>query len=111
MAHVLAEGGDLPGSVAALQASLRAHPERQRQGRLHANAVLAKRQFALGHLDAGCATWSAFLDDYLTLSTARGDEHFATLRGQLRAHSRVRAVRQLAGRAREVAALKGSTVR
>ncbi|WP_308283940.1 hypothetical protein [Streptomyces buecherae] len=111
VAHVLAEGGDLPGSVAALQASLRAQPERQRQGRLHAHAVLAKRQFALGHLDAGCATWSAFLDDYQALSTARGDEHFATLRGYLRAHSRVRAVRQLAGRAREVAALKGSTVR
>ncbi|MFT2014743.1 hypothetical protein ACMA1D_02670 [Streptomyces sp. 796.1] len=111
VAHVRAESGDLAGSVAALQASLRAQPAQQRQGRLHANAVLAERQFALGHLDAGCATWSAFLDDYLLLSTARGDEHFASLRRQLRVHSRVRAVRQLAERARTVAALKGPTVR
>ncbi|MBB5933546.1 hypothetical protein FHS42_000564 [Streptomyces zagrosensis] len=111
VAHVRAEFGDLPGSIAALQASLRAQPEQQRQGRLHAHAMLAERQFALGHLDAGCATWSAFLDDYLVLSTARGDEHFASLRHHLLAHSRVRAVRHLAGRAREVAALKGLTVR
>ncbi|NLU76189.1 hypothetical protein HCC61_26700 [Streptomyces sp. HNM0575] len=107
VAHVLYELNDLAGSIAAMQESLRLQPKQQRQGRVHSNAVLAQRQFELGHLDAACATWNAFLDDYVQLRTSRGDEHFDTMRRRVRPYGRVRAVRELTQRAREVAVLKG----
>ncbi len=56
------------------------HVPTERQGRLHANAVLAQRQYEYGHLEEACSTWGRFLDDYEVLSTARGDEHFDKLR-------------------------------
>ncbi|MGK5450871.1 hypothetical protein [Streptomyces radiopugnans] len=110
VAHVLYETRDLPGSIAALKASLRAKPEQERQGRLHANAVLAQRQFEYGHVEEACATWHTFLDDYAMLSTARGDEHFETMRRRIASRRRLRAVRELDERARQLAAVKGQNV-
>ncbi|MFI1398349.1 hypothetical protein [Streptomyces sp. NPDC020681] len=107
VAHVLYETKDLPGSVAAMKASLRAQPKNERQGRVHSNAVMAQRQFELGHLEEACSTWGAFLDDYVLLSTARGDEHFGTMRKRIAPYRKVRAVRDLDERARQVSALKG----
>ncbi|MCM2388991.1 hypothetical protein [Streptomyces albipurpureus] len=107
IAHVLYEMKDLPGSIAALKESLRAQPRQQRQGRVHANAVLAQRQFELGHLEEACGTWGAFLDDYTKLSTARGDDHFRTMRRRIAPYRQVRAVRELDSRARQVAEVKG----
>lgn len=107
VSHVLYEFRDLPGSIAAMRECLRVQPRQERQGRVHSNALLAQRQFELGHVDAACATWGAFLDDYAQLSTSRGDEHFATMRRRVRPYGKVRAVRELTARAREVAALKG----
>ncbi|GAA2959606.1 MULTISPECIES: hypothetical protein [Streptomyces] len=104
--HVLYETKDLPGSIAALKTSIRTQPKQERQGRLHANAVLAQRQYELGHIEEACSSWNGFLDDYAGLSTARGDEHFETMRKRLGPHRKVRAVRELGERAREVAALK-----
>ena len=109
VAHVLYEFRDLAGSVAAMKESLRMQPKQERQGRVHSNAVLAQRQFELGHVDAACVTWTAFLDDYAQLSTSRGDEHFDTMRRRVGPHGKVRAVRELRSRAREVAALKGQS--
>lgn len=108
VAHVLYEFKDLAGSIAALQESLRLQPQQERQGRVHANAVLAQRQFELGHVDAACSTWGAFLDDYVQLSTSRGDEHFDTMRRRLRPYAKARAVRDLTARSREIAARKGT---
>ena len=107
VSHVLYEFRDLAGSIAAMQESLRVQPRQERQGRVHSNALLAQRQFELGHVDAACDTWGAFLDDYVQLSTSRGDEHFDTMRRRIRSYGKVRAVRELTARSREVAALKG----
>jgi hypothetical protein len=107
VAHVLYEFRDLEGSIAAMRESLRLQPKQERQGRVHSNAVLAQRQFELGHVDAACATWGKFLDDYAQLSTSRGDEHFATMRRRMRPYGKVRAVRELTDQARSVAVLKG----
>jgi hypothetical protein len=68
VAHVLYEFRDLEGSVAAMRESLPLQPKQERQGRVHSNAILAPRQFELGRMDAACATWSAFLDDYARLA-------------------------------------------
>ncbi|GAA2715203.1 MULTISPECIES: hypothetical protein [Streptomyces] len=106
VAHVLYEFRDLEGSIRAMQECLKVQPRQERQGRLHANALLAQRQFELGHVDAACATWHVFLDDYVQLSTARGDEHFATMRRRIQPYAKVRTVRELGERAREVARAK-----
>lgn len=72
--------------------------------------MLAQRQFEYGHVEEACATWHTFLDDYAMLSTARGDEHFETMRRRTASRRRLRAVRQLDERARQVAAVKGQNV-
>jgi hypothetical protein len=107
VAHVLYEMRDLPGSITAMKESLKAQPRQERQGRVHSHAVLAQRQFEYGHLEEACSTWGAFLDDYMMLSTARGDEHFATMRKRIAPYRKARAVRELDERARRVAVLKG----
>ncbi|GCD45076.1 hypothetical protein [Streptomyces paromomycinus] len=106
VSHVLYEFKDLPGSIKALNSSLKAQPRQERQGRVHSHALLAQRQFELGHLDAACATWHRFLDDYTEISSARGDAHFATLRTRIRPHHRAKAVRALSERVRHVATVK-----
>ncbi|WNI23851.1 hypothetical protein [Streptomyces sp. ITFR-16] len=106
VAHVLYETRDLAGSIAALKTSVRVQPKQERQGRLHANGVMAQRQYELGHIEEACGTWNTFLDDYVGLSTARGDEHFETMRKRIAPYRKVRAVRELDERARQVATLK-----
>lgn len=108
VSHVLAELGDLPGSIKAMQRSNRARPAAERQGRVHANGILATRQWQLGHIEAACATWDTFLNDYTALSTARGDEHFATLRTHVKAQPGTRAVRQLGERVQAIATQKAA---
>ncbi|MEU7024801.1 hypothetical protein ABZ990_29790 [Streptomyces sp. NPDC046203] len=108
VAHVLYELGDLPGSITALQRSNRVRSAHERQGRVHAHGVLAARQWERGHVEAACLTWDRFLDDYTALSTARGDEHFAVLRGHVAAQPRSRVVRSLGERARVVAEQKSA---
>ncbi|GAB1337628.1 hypothetical protein ACE1SV_42180 [Streptomyces sp. E-15] len=107
VSSVLYALGDLPGSIKAMQQSNRDRPAHERQGRVHANGVLASRQWELGHVDAACATWELFLNDYTALSTSRGDEHFDTLKKHV-ATRRSRTVRQLGERVREVARQKAA---
>jgi tetratricopeptide (TPR) repeat protein len=106
VSHVLMEEGDLQGSIKALQQSIRFQPAQERQGRVHAYAVLAQRQLSYGHVDAACESWARFLDEYEHVSSVRGDDHFATMRKALAPYARTRAVRELSGRVREVAAAK-----
>ncbi|MFI0090751.1 hypothetical protein [Streptomyces bobili] len=103
-----------PGPPAA------ARPERfgQVQGPGTAAAVPLRRQpppqplvhiwrFGTHHaLDASCESWGRFLDEYEHVSSVRGDDHFATMRTDLAPYTKTRAVRELAGRAREVAVAK-----
>ncbi|MEV6673247.1 hypothetical protein [Streptomyces sp. NPDC051162] len=106
VSHVLYEGKDLPGSIKALQRALKAQPANERQGRVHFYAVLAQRQLECGHLEAACDSWAHFLDDYEHVSSARGDEHFDTMRLRLKTFKTARAVRNLSPRIAEVALLK-----
>ncbi|MER7997984.1 hypothetical protein [Streptomyces sp. NPDC095613] len=107
MSHVLYEFKDLPGSITALQQSLKTQAKNERQGRVHFLAVLAQRQLELGHLEAACVSWWQFLDDYEHVSSARGDEHFETMRRRLKPYVKTWAVRKLRPKIDEVAALKG----
>ncbi|MFJ5926459.1 hypothetical protein ACIQF6_28040 [Kitasatospora sp. NPDC092948] len=108
VSHVLAALSDLPGSIKALQQSNRFRAATERQGRVHAQGLLATRQWQHGHIEAAAATWSRFLDDYETLSTARGDEHFGTLRRHIAARPDVQVVHQLTERVRKVAKAKAA---
>lgn len=105
---MLNEERDLAGSIRVLQQSIRHQPAQERQGRAHAYAVLARRQVALGHLDAACHSWGRFLDEYEHVSSARADDHFGTLRAAVRQHAKSRPVEELAERAREIGALKAA---
>ncbi|MFE5897681.1 hypothetical protein ACFQ67_09700 [Streptomyces sp. NPDC056488] len=107
VSHVHYESRDLAGSIRALKTSIRVMSPTERQGRLHANAVLAQRQYEYGHLEQACATWGRFLDDYEVLSTARGDEHFDKLR-VLTMPRTSPVVRDLRDRIRTVAELKAA---
>ncbi|MFF0592159.1 hypothetical protein [Streptomyces antibioticus] len=106
VSHVLMEEGDYDGSIRALKNSIRLQPAQERQGRVHAYAVLAQRQLRHGHLDAACQSWGRFLDEYEHVSSVRGDDHFTTMRKDLTPYARSRSVRDLAGRVREVSASK-----
>lgn len=106
VSHVLYELRDLKGSIKAMEDSLKAQPPQERQGRVHSHALLAQRQFELGHLDAACETWHRFLDDYAELSTSRGDQHFDTMKRQIRPYRTSHSVRRLAERVHEVDTLK-----
>ncbi|MFJ9694742.1 hypothetical protein [Kitasatospora sp. NPDC101183] len=108
VSHVLYELGDLPGAIKELQLSNRTRPTNEKQGRVHGNGLLARRQMEHGHVEAACVTWDVFLDDYLTISSVRGDEHFQALDRSLPAHASSRTVRQLQQRAREVAHRKAA---
>ncbi|MFI9354482.1 hypothetical protein ACWGLP_08300 [Streptomyces lydicus] len=108
VAHVLWELGDRDGSVKALRRSNRHRPEGERQGRLHATGLLATRLMEMRHVEEACREWDRFLDDYTGISSARGDEHFTTLRNGLRPYRRLPAARALTERARSVARLKAA---
>lgn len=106
VSHVLVEEGDLPGSIKAMQQSIKVQPAQERQGRVHAYAVLAQRQLRYGYVEAACDSWARFMDEYEHVSSVRGDDHFVTMRTDLAPYARTRAVRELSGRVREVAAAK-----
>ncbi|MFR9725836.1 hypothetical protein ACL02R_21080 [Streptomyces sp. MS19] len=103
---VLYETGDLAGSVDALRQSIRVQPQQERQSRMHAYAVLGRREWELGHLDAACDSWGHFLDGYRHVHTARGDAHLAAIRRRVRPHQRTRSVRTLLAKAHEVTTQK-----
>lgn len=108
VSSVLYALGDVPGSIAAMQESNRARPPVEKQGRAHANGLLAARQLQVGHLEASCDTWGRFLDDYERLSSARADDHFHTMRRGLRPHLKNRHARAVEERARELARRKAA---
>lgn len=108
VSSVLYALGDVPGSIEAMKASNRARPPMEKQGNAHANGLLAQRQLEVGHLEAACETWGAFLDDYAALSSARADEHFTIMRRRIRPYLSNPRARELNERARELARLKAA---
>ncbi|MFM9447515.1 hypothetical protein [Streptomyces acidiscabies] len=108
VSSVLYALGDVHGSIDAMKASNRARPSMEKQGNAHANGLLAQRQFEVGHLEAACATWEVFLDDYAALSSARADEHFEIMRRRIRPHLGNARAHELDERARELARQKSA---
>lgn len=102
VSSVLYALGDVPGSVKAMKDSNRMRPPVERQGRAHANGLLAQRQLEVGHLEASCVTWGEFLDDYAHLSSARADEHFGVLRQRMRPYLKNPRARELYNRASDL---------
>ncbi|MFB6755458.1 hypothetical protein ACFCX6_31600 [Streptomyces sp. NPDC056353] len=107
-AHVRWHLGDQAGSIASLRRSNAARSPLERQGRLHCLGVIAERQLRMRHVEAAVTTWGTFLDEHMTISSARGDQHLKTMRKALPAYRSVPGVRDLEERARHVAALKAS---
>ncbi|MFE0257272.1 hypothetical protein [Streptomyces sp. NPDC059010] len=107
-AHVRWHLGDREESIKALRRSNAARSPLERQGRLHCLGVIAERQFRMRHVEAACQTWTAFLDEHMAISSARGDEHLKTIIKALPAYRSVRGVAELEERARHVAALKAA---
>ncbi|MFF9040986.1 hypothetical protein ACF090_36615 [Streptomyces sp. NPDC014892] len=98
--------GDKDGSIASLRRSNTARSPLERQGHLHCLGVTAERQFRMRHIEAACQTWGTFLDQHVTISSVRGDEHLKTMLKALPAYRRLAGVRELEERARHIAALK-----
>ncbi|MDT9685819.1 hypothetical protein RND61_27690 [Streptomyces sp. TRM76323] len=107
-AHVRWCLGDGEGSVRSLYRSNAARAQEEREGRLHCLGVIAERQFRMRHVEAACATWHTFLDEHLTLSSARGDAHLTTLLRSLPPYRTLPTARDLEERARHIAALKAA---
>jgi hypothetical protein len=107
-AHVRWHLGDQAGSIASLRRSNQARHPLERQGHLHCLGVIAERQFRMRHIEAACQTWNAFLDEHVTLSSARGDNHLKTMLKMLSTCRRVAGVQELEARAQHVASLKAA---
>jgi tetratricopeptide (TPR) repeat protein len=103
ISQVRYELGDTQGAVEALQQSDRLLYDVYRRTRVRQRTYLAERQFAIGHLEAACATWHQALDDYPMVQSGRADDRIRTMFGLLRPHLKNATARDLYGRARTVA--------
>lgn len=100
ISHVRFELGDIEGSVEALQRADRLRADVYRGTRVRKRGLLAERQFAIGHLEAACATWNMALDDYPLISSGRADQCVVTMFRLIRPHLRNSTARDLYERAR-----------
>ncbi|MFI0977427.1 hypothetical protein ACH4SP_10405 [Streptomyces sp. NPDC021093] len=87
-----------------LESSLRGRPPEENRARSISLATLAEAQLNEGHLDRACRTWSAFLDLYGDVSSARVHDHLRVLISRLRPHAAHRLVPNVLDRARSLAA-------
>ena len=96
------ELGDVLGAVEAMQQSDRLRYDIYRRTRVKERAILAERQFAVGHLEAACATWNRALDDYPLIQSGRADQRMLNMRQLVKPHLKNHAARSLYERARLV---------
>ncbi|MFD9637484.1 hypothetical protein ACFWX8_43755, partial [Streptomyces violascens] len=101
-AAVATELGDRHRAAQALAISLRHRPPTESRSRLISLADLAEAQLSLGHLDRACLTWSAFLDLYPTVSSARLHQRLRSLHALLRPHRAYRPAMLVTERAEHV---------
>lgn len=97
------ELGDVRGAVEAMQQSDRLRHSVYRRTRMHQRGLLAERQFAIGHLEAACATWHSALDDFPLVQSGRADQRVTEMFRLVRPHTRNATARDLYERARIVA--------
>jgi hypothetical protein len=91
-AAVRAKLGDRTGAIQALTVSIRHRPPEERRSRALTLARLAELQLDHGELEAACATWQRFLQDYPYLRSRRLDRAFRSMCARLRPHSNNSAV-------------------
>ncbi|MFI0716723.1 tetratricopeptide repeat protein [Streptomyces inhibens] len=96
------EFGDTRGAIEAMQQADRLRPSIYRRTRMNQRGTLAERQFAIGHLEAACATWHQALDDYPMVQSGRADDRIRTMFSRLRPHLKNTTARALYERARSV---------
>lgn len=96
------ELGDKHGAVEAMVQADRLRYSTYRRSRVRQRAMLAERQFAVGHLEAACASWHRALDDYPLVQSGRVDERMRVMVRLLRQHRKNRDARELLERARLV---------
>jgi len=98
-AAVAASAGEHGRAIAALQSSLRHRPTDERRSRAVTLARLAELQLAAGHLEAACASWHSFCDEYPRLRSARIERALDVLRSRTAAHRGNSTARALHARA------------
>ncbi|GAB2923408.1 tetratricopeptide repeat protein [Streptomyces mayteni] len=101
-AQVRYELGDAVGAVEAMQRSDRLRPQVYRRIRVRNRAILAERQFEIGHLEAACETWGKALDEYPLIQSGRTDQHMRAMFGLIRPYLKNPVARDLHERARLV---------
>jgi len=86
-------------AIEALRSSLRHRPADECRSRAVSLAELAETQLSVGHLDQACHTWSAFLELYPRLHSARADDRLRAMSARLRPYRGNRAAAALCERA------------
>lgn len=94
------ELGDVCGAVEAMQQSDRLRYSVYRRTRVKERGLLAERQFAIGHLEAACATWHTVLDDFPMVQSGRADQRITEMFRLIRPHANNSTARDLYERAR-----------
>ena len=94
------ELGDVHGAVEAMQQSDRLRYSIYRRTRVKERGLLAERQFAIGHLEAACATWHTALDDFPLVQSGRADQRITEMFRLIRPHLKNPTARSLYERAR-----------
>ncbi|WP_435135940.1 tetratricopeptide repeat protein [Actinacidiphila sp. bgisy144] len=97
------ELGDVKGAVDAMEKADKLRYSIYRRTRVNQRGLLAERQFAIGHLEAACATWHAALDDFPLVQSGRADQRVAEMIKLIRPHTKNPTARDLHERARLVA--------
>ncbi|MEC3995774.1 tetratricopeptide repeat protein [Actinacidiphila sp. DG2A-62] len=97
------ELGDMRGAVEAMQQSDKLRYSIYRRTRVKERGLLAERQFAIGHLEAACATWHTALDDFPLVQSGRADQRIAEMFRLIRPHLKNPTARHLYERARAIA--------
>ncbi|MEU5161275.1 tetratricopeptide repeat protein [Streptomyces sp. NPDC020875] len=93
---------DVKGSVESLSQSSQLRRSVYRRSRVRHNAMLAERQFRLGHLEAACHDWKAALAEYPLVQSGRVDTGMQTMMRLIRPHTGNPYARDLYDRARVV---------
>jgi tetratricopeptide (TPR) repeat protein len=97
------ELGDMRGAVEAMQQSDKLRYSIYRRTRVVRRGQLAERQFAVGHLEAACATWHNALDDFPLVQSGQADQRIAEMFRLIRPHLKNPTARHLYERARAIA--------
>lgn len=94
--------GDRDAAIRNLQNSISLRPWSERRSRAITTAMLAELQMDAGHLEAACASWLRFCDDYPHIRSGRADTALAALNARTRPFQRNPTVAALRHRAAEL---------